>query len=73
MNKQQEILKYLMTVESATLIDIYNNMSFSYYANHKKHLGEILSRMVKSGSIERVKKGVFKTKINTEQAELFTL
>lgn len=71
MTKPQEIQKYLMSVESATLEEIYRNVSFTYYANHAKHLGEILSRMVKSGQIERVKKGVFRTKITTEQTNLF--
>lgn len=71
MTKQQEIQKHLMTVESATLEEIYRNVSFTYYANHAKYMGEILSRMVKSGQIERVKKGVFRTKITTEQIELF--
>lgn len=71
MTKQQEIQKYLMSVESATLQEIYDNVSFGYFRNHAKHLGEILSRMVKSGQIERAKKGVFRTKINVEQIGLF--
>lgn len=60
MTKQQEIQKCLSTVPCATLDEIYANVSFYYYANEKKHLGEILSRMVKSGKIERVKKGIFR-------------
>lgn len=60
MTKQQEIQVYLSKVPCATLDEIYANTSIWYYANEKKHLGEILSRMVKSGKIERVKKGIFR-------------
>ena len=59
-DKQHQVLKYLSTVESATLKDIYNNVKFGYYHNWNKHLGELLSRMVKRGFIERVKKGTFR-------------
>jgi len=31
-----------------------------YYCNSEKHFGDILSRMVNSGFITRVKKGVYK-------------
>lgn len=60
MSKHQEIQNYLQTVPCATLDDIYDNVSFYYYANHKKHLGAIMSRMVKSGKVERIKKGLFR-------------
>jgi len=60
MDKQQEICRYLSTVEQATTKEISSGVSFGYYANGSKHLGEILSRMVKSRKIIRVKKGSFK-------------
>lgn len=60
MDKQKEILKYLATVEKATLSDIYDAVPFGYYYNGHKHLGDMLARMVNSRKIERVKKGVFK-------------
>lgn len=59
-SKQKEIAEYLKCVESATIDEIYKNVSFSYYYNANKYVGEILSRMIKSGHVERVKKGVFK-------------
>lgn len=31
----------------------------SYYCNESKHVGDVLSRMVKAGLLTRVKKGVF--------------
>lgn len=60
MDKQKEILKYLSTVEKATLTEIYKAVPFGYYYNGHKHLGDMLARMVKSRKIERIKKGVFK-------------
>lgn len=60
MRRSDEIFQYLRTVESATLEEIYQNVSFGYYHNAHKHLGSVLSNMVKNGKIERIKKGVFK-------------
>jgi hypothetical protein len=60
MNKQLNILQYLGTVESATLSEIYSNVPIDYYCNYKKHLGAIMSRMVENGSVQRVKKGLFR-------------
>lgn len=62
--KQNEVLKYLRTVESANITEIYNNVSFGYYASQNKNLGKLLSGMVKNGMIIRIKKGYFK--LNTE-------
>lgn len=60
MTKQQEVLKYLSTVESADISEIYHNCdSFNYHANAKKHTGAVLSTMVKNQSIIRIKPGVF--------------
>lgn len=58
--KQQEIEAYLRSVETATIADIYKNVSFTYYHNADKYVGEMLSRMIKSGKVERIKPGVFK-------------
>lgn len=35
-----------------------------YVANAQKYVGEILSRMVKNGTLERVKRGVYRAKTN---------
>ena len=61
MDKQLEVLKYLQTVDTATIEDIYQNIPFGYYCNANKHLGALLSRMVAKNKIIRVKKGVFRT------------
>ena len=56
---QKEVHEYLLKVESATKEQIYEEVSFWYYRNWEKHLGDVLSRMVKSGVIKRVKKGIY--------------
>ena len=40
--------------------DIIERESIYYYANCEKHVGHTLTRMVKNGSIERVKRGFYK-------------
>ena len=60
MDKKTEVVKYLQTVEQATLSEIYNKMPFGYYHNWSKYMGEILSRLVTSGKVERIKPGLFK-------------
>lgn len=59
MSKQIQVLNYLRQVPGASISDIYMNVSFGYYNNANKHLGALLSRMVKSGKIVRLKKGLF--------------
>lgn len=54
------ILTYLHTVESATLEELYNISDYSYYYNWQKHFGQVMSRLVKSGKVVRVKPGVFR-------------
>ena len=68
MNHQTTIINYLKTVETATLSNIYNNIDKSYYANWQKHVGAIMSRLVKGGKVIRVKKGVFK--LNNTKKEI---
>ena len=62
MNKQDEVQKYLVTVEQATKQEIYKNVPFGYYCNEMKHIGALLSKMVDNGKIERLKPGVFRNK-----------
>ena len=66
MTKQNEISRFLKTVPFANIEKIYKNVSFSYHCNEHKYLGEILSRMVKNGQIERIKKGTFRYVTATE-------
>jgi hypothetical protein len=59
-DKQKEVLTFLRTVEQADIHQIYRAVSFSYYCNYEKYIGEICSRLVADGHITRVKRGVFK-------------
>lgn len=71
MDKQTEVLKFLLTVESATINEIYAEMPFGYYHNYKKHLGALLARMVQNGKIVREKKGLFRVaKTGESQAKI---
>ena len=71
MKRSDEILQYLRTqVESATLSEIYANVSFGYHHNGHKHLGVILGKLVSKGKVERIKQGVFKISEYTQESEL---
>lgn len=58
--KQQEVVKFLKTVDDANISTILENVPFGYYANGNKHLCELLGRMVRRGSIERIRRGRYK-------------
>lgn len=62
--RQQSILAYLKTVETATLDEIVKNVPIYYYANSKFHIGNILRRLVKSNIITRIKKDVYSFEIS---------
>jgi hypothetical protein len=61
MTTQKDILKLFVNDEfvlskSFIVLALGNN----YYCNAEKHIGDMLSRMVKNGTLIRIKKGVFK-------------
>ncbi len=60
MDKQREIRKLLAKNKEMTLDQIGEQVPFGYYCNGSKHLGAILSRMVKSRQVIRIKPGVFR-------------
>ena len=64
---QQDVLKFLSSVEKATKREIYKNVDFGYYHNWQKHFGAVLSRMVKSQMIFRESKGVYRIKPSQSQ------
>lgn len=71
-SKKQQILIYLTSVKEANISEIYKNVSFNYYCNANKHLGAVLSNLVKTRKIERVKNGVFKIKKKVFIANSYT-
>ena len=60
MNKQLEILRLIKQKQVMTFQEICNEIPFGYYHNTKHYVGQILSTMIKKGTIRRVKRGVYK-------------
>lgn len=59
--KQQKVVNFINRSEDKQItkkqaVELIDD----HYCNGDKHVGEVLSRMVKSGTLERVKNGVFK-------------
>lgn len=61
MDRRKDIIKGAKSQPDArfTLEDAVRWIGRSYYANERKHTGDVLSRMVKSGLLKREKPGVF--------------
>lgn len=57
--EQKEILNFVRQRGEATKAEICK-ISDRYFCNGSKHVGERLSRMVKSGMLIRVKNGVYR-------------
>lgn len=66
-NKQQAVLNFLYGEKAMSKKEIMIGLmvQYWYYCNAEKHFGELLSRMVKSGFIERERKGYYKLKSST--------
>ena len=71
-DKQKEVIAYLLKVDEASKKMIYDNVSFGYYHNAMKHLGDLLGRMVKNKTVKRVKVGWYAINSNfkVKQTEL---
>lgn len=61
-DKQKEIFQLFEGDRNKILSkgEISHKVSFGYYANGSKHIGAILSRMVKSNLLVRIKPGYFR-------------
>jgi len=79
MDRQKEILQVFNMDFDLVLTkkEIIENGKIGYYHNTQKHVGEVLSRMVKNGSLKRVKKGSYslgsglkKQEIDKNQTEI---
>jgi hypothetical protein len=53
-------LNYLNSVDQGDIDSINEHVKFGYYRNGRKHFSALLSRMVASGLITRIKPGIFK-------------
>lgn len=61
MNRQKEVLECFNGDKNIELSkqEIIQKAKLYYFNNTEKHAGDVLSRMVKSGLLKRVKKGVY--------------
>lgn len=57
--RAQQIMQYVSKSETID-IDTALKVAGSYYHNGRKHIGEVLSMLVKNGYIERIKPGLYK-------------
>lgn len=57
--KQHEILKLFYKKKKLTKKEVVEEFGGWYYCNESKHIGDILSRMVKRGLIHREGRGVY--------------
>lgn len=77
-DKQKIIFDFVRENGSITKKTAVDKIGGSYFINASKHVGDVLSRMVKSGLLKRVKNGVFelgvrtnKNTVNENQLDLF--
>ena len=60
-DKQKQILSFASNndgnISKSQAVELIGSC---YYCNEKKHVGDVLSRMVKSGLLTRIKNGNFK-------------
>lgn len=59
-DKQREILDFAYEHGEITKKEAIVLIGGSYYCNSDKHVGDILSRLVKAGNLIRIKPGLFK-------------
>lgn len=79
MTPNQKILfEHTKSNSQMTKVEAVELIGKSYYCNADKHVGDVLSRMVKSGLLKRIKPGLFelgdrtnKTAIPQNQLDLF--
>lgn len=62
MDRRKDVLKFFNgdKTKEFTKAEIIKGAGLYYYHNGEKHAGDVLSRLVKSGLLIRVRKGVFK-------------
>lgn len=58
--KQKIIVEFCLSNNNACTKKDAMNLIDTHYCNGEKHVGEVLSRMVKAGILVRIKPGYFK-------------
>ena len=59
MNKQLWIYRYISEKGSASISELVRDAPWGYYHNGNRYMSMICSRMVKNGTLVRIKRGVF--------------
>lgn len=67
-DKQQIIFDYVKSNGQITKQKAVEFIGKNYYCNADKHVGDVLSRMVKSGLLKRIKPGLFELGDRTNKA-----
>lgn len=77
-DKQIQVFDYVRSNGQITKQQAVELIGKSYYCNADKHVGDVLSRMVKAGLLKRIKPGLFelgdrtnKTAAPENQLDLF--
>lgn len=67
-DKQKELLSFALKNENKiSKQQAVELIGYSYYCNAKKHVGDVLSRMVNSGLLTRIRNGHFEINMNKKQ------
>lgn len=71
MNRQKEIIKVFDNDPSLVLSkeQIIAKSKINYYTNTRKHIGHVLTRMVRNKTLLRVKKGFYKLNITSNHMQ----
>ncbi len=67
--KQGAVMMELQASGTMTLVRAVELVGGDIYANQSKHVGDILSRMVRRKLIERIKPGLFKLSASAPKVE----
>lgn len=60
LSRRESIIVYLNSVEEASLSEIIEDCGLFYYRNTRKYVGDIITRLIARGIVERVKRGVYR-------------
>lgn len=62
LSERAQLIMHHVSKSETIDIDTALNIGGYYYHNSRKHIGEVLSTLVRNGYIERIKPGLFKFK-----------
>ena len=57
---QSKILKYMIRKDHVTTKELVEQFGGAYYYNGRKHVSDMISRMVSNGAMVRIKRSVYR-------------